>query len=281
MCFKSLRGNGCQITACWPRFRAEAVGATLWLARAISPSPVASRTASPSPSPAHHSPHIVQAGTAGSTFWSVDLPAWITAIATVGLLAGAVITAIFAVKAFRKQAREVDLLQKQAERDIYDRRRAQARLVFISLIDPPAEHDSAAAAAQMDAVIRARDETVVQLAATVSNTSRQPVYDVSARWRVGGEPLGDLQVEPQVMPGEAVQSTQSWSASSGITGLSVTLHFSDAAGVRWRTTDRGALAEVCGARGGTAGDRYCGLPPGHGEGHSWDAGRAQRITRRR
>jgi arginine exporter protein ArgO len=50
----------------------------------------------------------------------------ITAIATVVLALGAIITAWFAIKAFRKQTQEVALLQQQAERDIDQRRRAQA-----------------------------------------------------------------------------------------------------------------------------------------------------------
>jgi type II secretory pathway pseudopilin PulG len=193
-------------------------------------------------------PHVTHAVAPGSTFWSVDAPAWITAIATVGLLAGAVVTAIFAVKAFRKQAREVDLLQRQAERDVDERRRAQARLVFIYLVDHPAEHDLAAAADQMDAAIRAKDASVTVLAARLSNTSKQPVYDLVVQWSIGGNVFGDLQEEPQLMPGEERETQQTWPVSGGISIVAVTFHFSDAAGVRWRTTDRGGLAEVCGAR---------------------------------
>ena len=40
--------------------------------------------------------------------------AWVTAIATAGLLVGAVVTAIFAVRAFREQAREVKTIEQQA-----------------------------------------------------------------------------------------------------------------------------------------------------------------------
>jgi len=36
-----------------------------------------------------------------------DIPTWISAIATVGLLAGAVVTAIYAIRAFRAQSKEV------------------------------------------------------------------------------------------------------------------------------------------------------------------------------
>jgi hypothetical protein len=36
-----------------------------------------------------------------------DIPTWITAIATVGLLAGALVTAVFAIRAFREQSKAV------------------------------------------------------------------------------------------------------------------------------------------------------------------------------
>lgn len=44
---------------------------------------------------------------AGGSIWATDVPTWITAIATVGLLIGATVTAIFAIRAFRKQSQEV------------------------------------------------------------------------------------------------------------------------------------------------------------------------------
>ena len=37
-----------------------------------------------------------------------DIPTWVTAIATMGLLIGAIITARYAIKAFRKQSEELE-----------------------------------------------------------------------------------------------------------------------------------------------------------------------------
>ena len=37
------------------------------------------------------------------SIWATDVPGWITALATVGLLIGAIITAVYAIKAFGKQ----------------------------------------------------------------------------------------------------------------------------------------------------------------------------------
>lgn len=36
-----------------------------------------------------------------------DIPTWVTAIATFGLLAGAIVTAVYAIRAFREQSKEV------------------------------------------------------------------------------------------------------------------------------------------------------------------------------
>lgn len=51
-------------------------------------------------------PRPASAAGAGS-IWAIDVPAWITAIATFGLLVGAAFTAIYAIRAFRKQSQEV------------------------------------------------------------------------------------------------------------------------------------------------------------------------------
>ena len=69
---------------------------------------------------------------------SLLVATWIGALATVGLLVGAGITAWYARKAFREQSHEVALLQEQVKnqqsdrtREAADRRKAQAAKVFI------------------------------------------------------------------------------------------------------------------------------------------------------
>jgi ABC-type anion transport system duplicated permease subunit len=54
-----------------------------------------------------------------------------TAVATIALAAFAIVTAVFAFLAFRKQTAEVDLQRKEFERAAEDRRRAQASRVFM------------------------------------------------------------------------------------------------------------------------------------------------------
>jgi cell division protein FtsL len=77
-------------------------------------------------------PPIAQASShaAAGSIWAVDVPTWITAIATLGLLIGAIITAMFAARAFSKQAeelenqREVNELQtKDLEESLKERER--------------------------------------------------------------------------------------------------------------------------------------------------------------
>jgi hypothetical protein len=99
---------------------------------------------------------------------SVDLSGEITAIATAVLATFAIITAIVAYMAFRRQTQEVGILQQQMKeqqdvlaREARERHRAQASRVFIALAIPqqgPARFN-------------------------VVNTSEQPVYDVEIEWR--------------------------------------------------------------------------------------------------
>src|ERR1022692_1872719 len=100
----------------------------------LGPTLIGLASPSPSRSPSRgsvHSPlpaHVVHS--AGASLWSVAVPTWISAMATVGLFGGAVFTSIYAFRAFRKQSKEVALLQEQADLDILQRRRAQAALIF-------------------------------------------------------------------------------------------------------------------------------------------------------
>jgi len=247
------------------RFGAVALGVGFMLIHAASPSP----TASPRPSHAHPAAHVTPASTAAPL--SIALPTWIGAIATVVLAVGAGFTVYYARKAFREQSEEVKILREETERDSQQRRRSQARRVFIHQDDAPAEHDPQMAAAQMDAAILSRDETTTLIAARLFNTSKQPVYDIAIRWSIGGAPLGGPHVEPHLMPGKDLLRTQNWTPSVGITALAVKVEFSDAARVRWRATDRGELAELCSATRPPPDTAHCVHAPDHEGDHLWDS----------
>jgi hypothetical protein len=151
---------------------------------------------------------------------------WTAAGATVGLFVGAIITAVYAIKAFCNQSDEVRLLQEQAKRDIEQRRRAQASQVFISVEPRPGVHSED-----------------VRQAAYIRNTSAQPVYDIV----LGLGETGD-QGWPVLLPGrELVRSGLGTDFASGKCPVWAT--FRDSAGVRWRTAGDGHLAEYPGIPG--------------------------------
>jgi hypothetical protein len=61
----------------------------------------------------------------------------LTAVATAALGVFAIVTAVFAFLAYRKQAQEVGLLLKENEREAVERRRAQAERVFVGAPQSP------------------------------------------------------------------------------------------------------------------------------------------------
>ncbi len=147
---------------------------------------------------------------------SSDFSAEITAIATVVLAVGAIITAIFAIRAFREQARmlkmqsdqldeqrevnaeqtkvfelqkdELSASLKEREREADERRRAQASHVFISA-EP----------------YRPEAEPISVISVIVRNTSQQPIYYLRLLWpNETGEwfDIGDPVDASVLMPGE-------------------------------------------------------------------------------
>jgi uncharacterized membrane protein YhiD involved in acid resistance len=69
----------------------------------------------------HVSPHVSNtlAPPAGGSIWATDVPGWITAAGTALLAIFAILTTIYAVRAFRRQSQEVSaqasMLQVQSE----------------------------------------------------------------------------------------------------------------------------------------------------------------------
>lgn len=148
---------------------------------------------------------------------SLELAAWATAVATVVLAVFAIVAAWYARKAFRGQSSELVLLQKQAGRDWWERRKAQAAQVFVTVGGlPPKPPDQIC----------------------LTNSSGQPVYDLVA-WAGNHEPMR----VPVLMPGEQNPFSAGW-ADAGGTMPVVWFEFRDAAGLRWRTTSEGELGEL-------------------------------------
>lgn len=207
--------------------------------------------APPGPSPSHVVPVMHHVSATGGTPASIIWATWITALATAGLLIGAYFTAKYAAKTFCEQADQVKLLQQQAERDIQERRRAQAAQVFIVITSG----------------VPASPGVGVQVTAEARNTSSQPVYDIAVEWRTNTGPFGNVMLKPQLMPEETTLFTQTWTEAQGLHGLSIKIEFRDASGIHWRTNDRGELTELCGQTSPLR-DR-CVYEPGHDGSHSW------------
>jgi hypothetical protein len=144
--------------------------------------------------------------------------AWLTAAAT-GLLAlFAVITAIFAIKAYGGQSIEVRLLIAERKREAEQRHRAQRAQVFTWPGEAPL-----------------RDAEDIRAAAFIRNSSSQPVYEISIGW------AGTAQAAvPRLMPGQ--EYCVPGAGTSAADGTHA--EFRDAAGVRWRTTSAGDLKEL-------------------------------------
>ncbi|MGH3171820.1 MAG: hypothetical protein ACRDN0_38915, partial [Trebonia sp.] len=109
---------------------------------------------------------------------------WTSAIATALLVIGAVVTALYARNAYLMQSRQTRLLQEQADRDIRQRRRAQAAQVFTWTEMRPynGNHED------------------MRPAACIKNASEQPVYDIELGLGIGaGGPDRRL---PVLMPGK-------------------------------------------------------------------------------
>lgn len=202
---------------------------------------------------------------------SVDLSGEITAIATAALAVFAILTAGFAILAFRKQSKEVSdqakMLKLQSEqfseqrkvnaeqirvltlqaaelseslkerkREAAERRRAQAGRVFVSAEPNPKISDP------VDAI-----------ALRAKNTSQQPIYDLTFMWREGtGEWTGpeDRFPFPVLMPGEQKGLDTVFEPSlpyqdflQDTSRLAAAVVFRDAAGVRWRLRSDGQLDE--------------------------------------
>jgi hypothetical protein len=187
---------------------------------------------------------------------------WITALATAGLLVGAVLTARYAKKAFFKQSQEVALIQQQVkdqlafnaeqvklqrlqaddlraslaqrEREVQERRRAQAIGVFTWIERLPGP---------TGALYRIH----------IKNASNQPTYDITATLNGQNDsgPVKCLTAPgkiPNLMPGEQAQLPTGppleWKLISDPESVWVAAQFRDTAGINWRITEYGELIEL-------------------------------------
>jgi hypothetical protein len=166
-----------------------------------------------------------------------DVPTW-------GLFAGAVVTSVFAILAFRKQSAEVGILQAEAKRDAAERHRAQAALVYMT------EEDSRGWRAFLGAEPLGGFAQVAEppfVTVEVRNTGEQPVYDLRVLW-FAPEPVsrdGGEQHFGTVGPAGMVSTKRALEDREGrLLQLAAVAYFRDAAGARWTLTADGRLRQV-------------------------------------
>lgn len=190
------------------------------------------------------------------------------------MLVGAFFTAKYAKKAFGKQSDQLkdqqavnaklqavaDLQLKdlqgsldERQRDRNERRRAQAAQIYI--------------------VIRgvSKSGNEVGGVSQATNASTRPIYDIIAQWGSRFENLGEPVPKPELVPGESAPFNQAWRMDDLPSGVGVSIEFRDAAGVFWRSTDRGELTELCGEEQPWPSSTRCVLGHGHAGRHSWEA----------
>jgi hypothetical protein len=171
-------------------------------------------------------------------------PTWATAIATIVLAVGAIVTAALAFLAFRGQARELTILQSQAKddredrlREATERRRERASMVYMTVAFDNGVH-------------RKPDGAEIvgnpSLTATVHNSGRQPVYDVRLHWVDADSEAqaGAEDVLGTISPLNKVNADRTLPQGSGKPPLIPVAHFRDAAGVQWTLLDDGEFDEA-------------------------------------
>jgi hypothetical protein len=208
---------------------------------------------------------------------SADVSGEITAIATAVLAAFAIVTAIFAILAFRKQSQEVidqaSMLKVQSER-LDEQRKVNAEQVKVLALQAEELRESVGAERKRAAEVRRRAqatrvslkempfETVPGDGSTgyhaalgtvsspavrvdVKNSSDQPIYGAELRWHRGSEGYGEPNPQPlgTLMPGEDAKAIRGFSPGTNLAASGAVLRFRDAAGATWIRRPDGGLVE--------------------------------------
>jgi hypothetical protein len=202
--------------------------------------------------------------------------AWFTAAATLLLAGLAVVTAIFAIKAFGKQAQEVRdqagmlevqsgqletmrgqlaEMQKvsQSQLEVLSLQADELRESLVERERETSERHRAQAArvfinVERSAAHKVPDgvigfDTPPSVEATVHNTSEQPVYDVELDWHRGTAREGDPEPLGVIMPGQTDMGHRDFPEGTIIEHCGAVVRFTDAAGVRWLRRPDGGLIE--------------------------------------
>jgi len=153
---------------------------------------------------------------------SVDLSGEITAIATAVLAFFAIVAAVFSFLAYRRQTQEVDVLLEQKDREVVERRRAQAAHVFVGLAPSGTNYG-----------------------AVPANASDFPIYDARV-WYLDWLNIHENMYDDigTVLPSEEISPVggRIFDSAGEVLSLAI-LTFRDAAGATWVRTPEGVLTE--------------------------------------
>lgn len=186
------------------------------------------------------------------------VPDWVNATASIGLLAGAFFTALYAVQAFREQSKEVRLLENQME----DQRAMslkqvevlslQAEEIRISLENRRREQ-----AIRVFTWVEVISATRGRFQVHVTNESDRPIYDMEFALGYHEDAAEVYSSPPQVMkhlmphttavfePGEHDHSVL-WGTSWEPDEVWSAVRFRAASGETWRVDSRGQIASAAG-----------------------------------
>ena len=183
------------------------------------------------------------------TFFGAAL---LTAITSAVLAVGAILTAVFAVLAFRGQSRQLDLQRQQLD----DQRNASAKQAEVLELQATALNESLREAQErrhaQEAMVHAWQTTEdgpepAEIFAHVQNISQQPLYDVVLQWWPEPSPPWDEEEEcakvktaSKLMPGEILDDRSDDLGPYACWGVI----FRDSARVQWQANQFGPPVKV-------------------------------------
>ena len=181
------------------------------------------------------------------------VPDWVTAVGTVGLLAGAVFTAVFAVQAFREQSKEVRLLEDQVS-DQHDLALKQVEVLGLQAeeIRASLENRRRDQAARVFTWVEVTSHARGRFRVHVTNSSDRPVYGLTFLLGYGDDDEADYFSKPEavkhVMPHETTVFEPDEGDHSILWGTSwepgevwSAVHVRDASGETWQVNSRGQM----------------------------------------
>jgi hypothetical protein len=206
---------------------------------------------------------------------SLEVAAWVSALAAVILAVFAIVTAKYAKKAFLEQSKEVRdqarMLQVQSDQLAEDRKvnAEQIRVLGLQAKELQESQDERKRQAELGRSYQARFVFLTEepfggrkdgrgsgmiggigtlqpsVTAMAHNTSDQPVYDAELRWHMGSAGHGEPNPEPigTLLPGAVHASKRSFPEGTNLEVSGAVLRFRDAAGVIWMRLPDGGLTE--------------------------------------